>query len=193
MTLIRSQNLKDFSKAVDVPIPDSTASAKMHRLHTWESGTSVMIVNFPIGWSRPIDGSYECAEEFIMIEGELQMSGDKFYPGDHAWVPPHSPRIAAFSPEGAVALAWFYGAPQWNRMNGVTRAVSQVKTHIDANSFGEIRPKNANGLTGQTIKLPPSRYITPSDCEVIDLANHTWSMYEAGSEVMLTPLSLIRI
>ena len=63
-----------MSGAVEVPIPDSTAAVKMHRLHTWDDGTSVMIVNFPAGWSRPIEGSYECAEEFFVFEGELHMS-----------------------------------------------------------------------------------------------------------------------
>ena len=71
--------------------------------------------------------------------------------------------------------------------------MSQVKTHIDANAFGEIRPAGANGLAGQTIKLPASDYVAPSDCEVLDIANRTWTLYEAGSEIKLTDLSLIRL
>lgn len=182
-----------MSSAVDVPIPDSTAAVKMHRLHTWENGTSVMIVNFPAGWSRPVDGSYECAEEFVVFEGELQMSGDTAYAGDHTWVPPHSLRLGAFTPNGAVALAWFYGAPKWNRREDNQGFVSQIKTHIDANAFGEIRPAGADGLAGQTIKLPASDFVAPSDCEVIDIAKRTWTFYEAGSEIKLTDLSLIRL
>ncbi len=193
MAVIKSQDLRDMSGAVEVPIPDSTDVVKMHRLHTWENGTSVMIVNFPAGWSRPVDGSYECAEEFFVFEGELQMSGQTIVAGDHAWVPPHSLRIGAYTPNGAVAIAWFYGAPKWNRREGSEGSVSQIKTHIDNNAFGEIRPAGANGITGQTIKLPASDYVTPAQCEVIDIANRSWSLYEKESEVKLTDLSLIRL
>ena len=182
-----------MSGAVDVPIPDSTASVKMHRLHTWDNGTSVMIVNFPVGWSRPIEGSYECAEEFFVFEGELHMSGDVIVAGDHTWVPPQSLRIGAYTPNGAVAIAWFYGAPKWNRREGSEGSVSQIKTPIDANAFGEIRPLGANGFAGQTIKLPASGYVAPSECEVIDVANRSWTLYEKGSEIKLTDLSLIRL
>lgn len=193
MSAIKSQDLRDMSAAVEVPIPDSTASVKMHRLHSWEDGTSVMIVNFPPGWSRPIEGSYECAEEFFVFEGELHMSGDVIVAGDHTWVPPQSLRIGAYTPNGAVALAWFYGAPKWNRREGNEGFISQIKTHIDRNAFGDIRPNGANGLAGQTIKLPASDYIAPSDCEVLDINDRTWTLYEKGSEIKLTDLSLIRL
>ena len=193
MSVIKSQDLRDMSGAVDVPIPDSTAAVKMHRLHTWENGTSVMIVNFPVGWSRPIEGSYECAEEFFVFEGELHMSGDVIVAGDHTWVPPQSLRIGAFTPNGAVAIAWFYGAPKWNRREGDEGFVSQIKTPIDSNAFGEIRPLGANGFAGQTIKLPASGYVAPSQCEIIDIANRSWALYEAGSEIKLTDFSLIRL
>ena len=193
MAAIKSQDLRDMSGAVDVPIPDSTASVKMHRLHTWENGTSVMIVNFPAGWSRPIEGSYECAEEFFVFEGELHMSGDVIVAGDHTWVPPQSLRIGAFTPNGAIAIAWFYGAPKWNRRESNEGSITQIKTQLDANAFGEIRPEGANGLSGKTIKLPASAYVAPSQCEFIDIANRTWSLYESGSEIKLTDLSLIRL
>ena len=193
MAVIKSQDLRDMSGAVEVPIPDSTASVKMHRLHTWDDGTSVMIVNFPVGWSRPIDGSYECAEEFFVFEGELHMSGDVIVAGDHTWVPPQSLRIGAYTPNGAVAIAWFYGAPKWNRRESDEGSVTQIKTHIDANAFGDIRPIGANGVAGQTVKYPASSYIAPSQCEVIDIASRSWTLYESGSEVKLTDLSLIRL
>lgn len=193
MTIIKSQNLHDLTDAIDVPIPDSTSPVRMKRLHTWEDGTSVMVVNFPAGWARPIDGSYECAEEFLLLEGELQMSGDTVQAGDHVWVPPLSLRIGAFTPNGAVAIAWFYGAPKWNRRVGQEGSISQIKTHIDANTFGDIRALNADGLSGETIKVSTSVYVAPNMCEVIDIGTGNWTLYEAGSEIKLTDLSLIRL
>ena len=51
----------------------------------------------------------------------------------------------------------------------------------------------ANGFAGQTIKLPASGYVAPSQCEILDIANRSWTLYEAGSEIKLTDLSLIRL
>lgn len=193
MSAIKSQDLRDMSGAVDVPIPDSTAKVKMHRLHTWENGTSVMIVNFPTGWSRPIDGSYECAEEFFVFEGELQMSGDTVIAGDHVWVPPHSLRIGAYSPNGAVALAWFYGAPVWNRREGSEGSITQIKTAITAETSGDIRAENSNGLVGKTMKILAKEFVAPADCEVLDITNWTWNLFKRGNEIKLSDLSLIRL
>ena len=108
-------------------------------------------------------------------------------------MPPQSLRIGAYTPNGAVAIAWFYGAPKWNRRENSEGSITQVKTHIDANAFGEIRSIGANGFAGQTIKLPASNYIAPSNCEILDIADRTWTLYEAGSEIKLTDLSLIRL
>jgi hypothetical protein len=47
VSLIQFQDLKDMSAAVDVSIPDSNTHVRMQRLHTWDNGTSVMIVDFP--------------------------------------------------------------------------------------------------------------------------------------------------
>jgi hypothetical protein len=193
MDAVKSQDLKDMSQAIDVRIPDSTEMVKMHRFYTWENGTSLARVNFPAGWSRPIVGSYLCAEEFFIFEGELQMSGETFLPNDHIWVPPQSLRVGTFSPQGAVTMAWFYGKPVWVRQENNEGTVDQIKTHIDAGTAGEVRKNNANNILGRTMKFPRSEFESAQEYEVVDLIARTWNLYAADSKITLSGQELVRL
>jgi hypothetical protein len=193
MTILQSQDIHDTNNSVDFPIPDSNTPVKMNRLHIWNDGTSVLVVNFPAGWSRPIIGSYECAEEFIMLEGELHMSGEVFRAGDHAWVPPHSLRIGTSSPNGATALAWFYGRPKWSRQIDDEGSNTQIKTTLKNDFVGEVRRSEADGVDGHTMKFTPGSFTAPTECEVISLPNFTWSLISAGSQIELSDLDLVRL
>ncbi len=192
MSLIQFQDLKDMSAAVDVPIPDSNTHVRMHRLHTWDNGTSVMIVDFPPGWSRPFSGSYVCAEEFLVFEGELHMSGDVIVAGDHTWVPPNSLREGAFTPKGAHALAWFYGAPDWVRSIDEAGKISQIRTHINDVESGPIRHEGANGIVGKTLKVSPGEYHVEQKCEIINIIERTWSLHSPGEVLNLSGQEIVR-
>lgn len=193
MATLKSQNLRDMSEAIDIRIPDSTDTVKMNRIHIWDNGASLAAVTFPPGWSRPIVGGYLCAEEFFLFEGELQMSGETFLPNDHVWVPPQSLRIGSFSPGGAVTMAWFYGKPVWVRQEKDEGTVSQIKTHIDAGTSGEIRKSNANNIPGRTLKPPAGEFTSAQEFEVIDIVKSTWDLYEAGSKIKLLGQELVRL
>lgn len=192
MAALKSQDLKDMSQAIDIRIPDSTDTVKMNRIHVWDDGASLAAVTFPPGWSRPIVGSYLCAEEFFVFDGELQMSGETFLPNDHVWVPPQSLRIASYSPHGAVTMAWFYGKPVWARQEKNEGTVSQIKTHIDAGTSGEIRRNNADNVSGQTLKPPAGEFASDQDFEVIDIVKRTWNLYSAGIKIKLSGQELVR-
>lgn len=193
MALIQSFDLRDMSDAVDVPIPDSTTSVKMRRLHTWENGTSVMIVNFPTGWSRPIEGSYACAEEFLVFEGEIEMSGDVISAGVHTWVPPHSLRLGARTPHGAVALAWFYGKTDWNRRVGDEGIISQVCTQIAGTTHGEIRRNGSDSIAGSTIKPALGAFTSEKEYEVIDIGKREWSLFAPGHVFTCGEKEIVRL
>lgn len=193
MRAIKSQDLRDMSQAIDIRIPDSTDMVKMNRIHVWDNGASLAAVTFPPGWSRPIVGGYLCAEEFFIFEGELQMSGETFLANDHVWVPPHSLRIASFSPLGAVTMAWFYGKPVWVPQVKDEGAVSQIKTHIDATTSGEIRKNNANNIPGRTLKPAAGEFTSVQEFEVIDIVKSTWELYSAGAKVKLSDQELVRL
>jgi hypothetical protein len=193
MTILEFHDIRDSTNSVDFLIPDSNMPVKMNRLHIWEDGTSVLIVNFPAGWSRPNVGSYECAEEFIMFKGELHMCGEVFRAGDHAWVPPHSLRIGTSSPNGATALAWFYGRPKWSRQIEDEGSNTQIKTSLKNDFVGEVRRTGADEVHGRTMKFTPGSFTALTECEVISLPNFTWSLVSAGSQIELLDLDLVRL
>lgn len=193
MPALKSRDLSDMSQSIDIRIPDSTQTVKMSRIHVWDNGASLAAVTFPPGWSRPIVGSYLCAEEFIIFEGELQMSGETFLANDHVWVPPQSLRIASFSPHGAVTMAWFYGKPVWVPLEKGEGAVSQIKTHIDATTSGEIRKSSANNVPGRTLKPLAGEFTSAQEYEVIDLGKRTWDQYSAGEKIRLSGQELVRL
>ena len=70
-------------------------------------------VRFPEGWSRPEVGHYAVAEEFLVLEGSLSLSGRAWNAGGHAWIPAFERRHDLASPTGCLVFAWFGGTPRW--------------------------------------------------------------------------------
>lgn len=99
---------------VDIEIPDGSPEVRLARL-TQTDGGSLSLVEFPPGWSRSTAGHYEVAEEAVWLEGSFEMSGERHAAGEYCWFPPGYSREASRSPSGALAMAWFGGAPRWFR------------------------------------------------------------------------------
>ena len=70
-------------------------------------------VRFPKGWSRPDVGHYAVAEEFVVLEGSLSLSGQTWPAGGHAWIPAFQRRHDLASSTGCLVFAWFGGTPRW--------------------------------------------------------------------------------
>ncbi|WP_329519458.1 cupin domain-containing protein [Spirillospora sp. NBC_01491] len=99
---------------VPFTIPGSDPAVGMVRLEVDPAdGSSTSLVRFPPGWTRPVAGHYACDEEFVVLEGELIVSGTAYRPGDRALIPRGTVRIDSNSRSGALALAWFAGIPRW--------------------------------------------------------------------------------
>lgn len=78
-----------------------------------ETGSFLVLVRFPAGWTRPAAGHYTCDEEFVIQEGELTVSGTVFRAGDRGWFPAGQERTDSGTVGGALALAWFSGPADW--------------------------------------------------------------------------------
>jgi hypothetical protein len=89
-------------------IPGSSPPARIARL-----APGFALVRFPPGWSRPATGHYSVAEAFLVLDGDLTVSGLPGRPGDLVWLPPRATRSGSVSREGARVLAWFSGRPDW--------------------------------------------------------------------------------
>ena len=70
-------------------------------------------VRFPAGWFRPDVGHYAVAEEFLVLEGELELNGISRKRGDLAWIPAWTLRRDLGSTTGCLVFAWFGGTPRW--------------------------------------------------------------------------------
>jgi hypothetical protein len=66
---------------------------------------------FPRGFERVVPGGYAAAEEFLVLEGELELEGVVYRRGDLTVVPAAYPRTAMRSTGGCRVLAWFAGPP----------------------------------------------------------------------------------
>ncbi|MFI0353377.1 hypothetical protein [Actinomadura sp. 9N407] len=95
-------------------IPGSTPAVDLMRLEADPAdGASTLLVRFPPGWNRPGPGHYLSGEEFVVLEGALTVSGVLYGPGDRGWVPAGATRRDSGTETGALALAWFSGAPAY--------------------------------------------------------------------------------
>ena len=98
-----------------VTMPAASAPVRLVRLHADEAtGSSVSLVSFPPAWSRPGAGHYTCAEEFVVLEGRISVSGTAYPAGAHAFLPALATRAASVvDADGCLAVAWFSGPPRW--------------------------------------------------------------------------------
>ncbi len=96
-------------------IPDSTPDVDISRLHVdRRSKANVAVVRFPASWARPGVGHYDCAEQFVVLAGALDVSGIRYLEGDFGYLPANADRSESHAPGGCVAIAWFSGPPAWS-------------------------------------------------------------------------------
>ncbi|WP_433213974.1 hypothetical protein [Microtetraspora malaysiensis] len=94
-------------------IPESAPDVSLAALHTGPAGSFLVLVRFPPGWARPGRGHYACDEEFVVIQGEIEISRTVFRAGARGWFPAGRERSDCRSSGGALALAWFSGPAVW--------------------------------------------------------------------------------
>ncbi|WP_433444138.1 hypothetical protein [Nonomuraea sp. CA-141351] len=76
---------------------------------------SAWLVRFPPGWARTERGHYLAGEEFVLLEGELCVSGITYRAGHHGWLPAGALRHSSAAPGGALAFTSFDGEDTWVR------------------------------------------------------------------------------
>ena len=90
-------------------MPYSSGPVELVLLHKMDDGAISVLVRFPVGWSRLIAGYYPVAEEFVVLQGELNFDGLNCRPCDWVLVPAGLVRSATSTPKGALAWARFDG------------------------------------------------------------------------------------
>lgn len=94
-------------------MPGAATPVELARLPRLADGAFRAFVRFPAGWSRAEAGHYPVAEEFLVVEGDLQLNGATWEAGGYAWIPAFRARRDLGSRSGCLVFAWFGGPPDW--------------------------------------------------------------------------------
>ena len=79
--------------------------------HDTDSGASTTIIRYPAGWRRDASHHLAVHEEFLVLEGSLEINGNTYGPYCYANLPAGYNRQGAASVHGAVVLTMFSGEP----------------------------------------------------------------------------------
>lgn len=169
-----------------IEMPCSSGPVELSLLHKASDGAISALVRFPVGWSRQIAGYYEVEEEFVVLDGRIDLDGLAFIPHDWALVPLGEVRHSTSTSTGALAWARFGGPAIFKR-------VTQENPHCDvatilhqsllsvAKGGRELLATHPDQSTSSKI-LGHSGSFTNA-CELLSLSNRWWSFTEPGSLV----------
>lgn len=146
-----------------------------------------LLVRFPPGWRRPGPGFYACAEEVLVIEGAVSVSGTTVSAGEYAFFPPFLTRTASLSPSGCLALAWFSAAPRWSMGTaGATDAVVHT-------SVAQLRRSAGNEVQGSAHLVEQADGVADAPAEVVSTTSWRWCFRDEGERIpSLAPPLLVR-
>jgi hypothetical protein len=94
------------------PMPGANRDLELVRLASPRDRFSILS-RFPARFERLVPGGYLAAEEFLVLDGELELEDRLLSRGALTVVPAGYPRTAMRSPQGCLVLAWFGGFPDF--------------------------------------------------------------------------------
>lgn len=135
-----------------VPMPGSEQPLEIVRLASPRERLTIH-ARFSAGFERPVAGGYAVSEEFLVLDGELEISGSTYRTGDLVVVPAWNQRSGMRSPRGARVLAWF-GGPADFLPAAELRACEENVTvaHPDRTSAGAVTTSSVG--TWSAAELP---------------------------------------
>lgn len=75
------------------------------------TGACSAIIRYPAGWRREADEYLDVAEEFYVLDGEIEMNGLRFGHDTYGYAAKGAPRSGMSAANGAVVLTFFDGEP----------------------------------------------------------------------------------
>jgi len=76
-------------------------------------GSLTCILRYPAGWARPAPESLQAHEEFLVLDGAIEINGRLYERHTYGFLPAGFPRERAVSARGAVLLTMFYAEPRF--------------------------------------------------------------------------------
>jgi hypothetical protein len=161
-----------------VTLPGSNLPVRLRRLHADpETKASVSLVRFPAGWRRPITGYYSAAEEFVVLDGAIEVIATHG-PGEYVYLPPRTVRVNTNSPSGALVVAYFSQAPKWDEG---TPANPPSAEPVYGRPTGVMRESTAEVRGGfRAVDYLPAEPL-PTDSDILYLDEQTWEWVPAGA------------
>ncbi len=95
-----------------LPGPDRPDVSSKLLSHDDQDGSATTIVRYPAGWSRERREHLTAHEEFLVLEGEIEINGRRYAAHSYGFLPAGFVRESARSSHGAVLLTMFYGEPR---------------------------------------------------------------------------------
>lgn len=75
-------------------------------------GSATLILRYPPGWARTAPEHLLAHEEFLVLDGWLEINGRRYDRHSYGFLPAGYPRERARAPDGAVLLTMFYAEPR---------------------------------------------------------------------------------
>lgn len=161
-------------------IPASSWPVAIERLHLdVVTRATVSLVVFPPGWAREETGAYGCAEEFVVLDGSLAVSGLDFVAGEWVHLPAGWVRSRSASRAGARALAFFSGVPAWLPGDPAGPPVAGF-AHGRPHGILRGRSPGVQGMVEVETDRPTTVSVTR---DVLSLGDHTWALVPPGEPV----------
>lgn len=76
-----------------------------------DTGACSCLIRYPAGWARLADETLDAAEEFYVLDGEIEINGERFAADHYGNLPRGLPRHSMSTRCGAVVLTFFDAEP----------------------------------------------------------------------------------
>jgi hypothetical protein len=158
-----------------VPMPGANLGLELVRLEADRDGFTIL-GRFPAGFARVAAGGYEVAEEFLVLDGELELEGTVVRRGDLCAVAAGVVRAPMRSPLGCRMLAWFAGP-----------AVFLPAEELGGSAGGPPRSARATPDAGEGFEEAAFRVAhprtAPAGTAVLRTGEATWQVVGGAAEV----------
>ena len=102
-----------------------------------EGGDASTMIRWPAGWERPEPEHLDCDEEFLVLEGSLEINGKLYRKHDYAHLPRGYLRTSQRSANGAVTISFFSSEPHAIQSESAGNGfdAARLVEHIETRTF----------------------------------------------------------
>ncbi len=142
--------------------------------------TFAILCRFPAGFERPGPGGYQVSEDFLVLDGLLQLEGITIERGTVCSVPAGYVRTMMRTSGGCTVLAWFGGPPDYRSADELSGQPGQglraVRVLHDVTARPLLRAAQA------TWRIVDAAMLTPLErpVDIVDLELRTWYLVGPG-------------